>query len=658
MQRKNAFYGAVVWLLLLWPGLSLAQQAEQRISISNFDTAAIMQDMEQARSLRVLPGKVEEAKAVLYKTLGKSRIMGFGRGERNALLMLIQIYYTERDYNRTLPLTEQLVKASPVTNADARLYAYYFRALAFHMSGRQNDAFKAYTLALRTAGLAPAMKAEMLNNMGDILFQQNQYKRAKHYFEEAIALNKQLKDYPNLIANYTNISRIPAHNSFFASAKAYLDSSKAIARQHNVADEQKMAIYLREAEMYNRFNLPDSALVATREARRYYRPHNNRRSTGHQITMFEGDAYLLKGNYQKAEVSFMTALDKIDSIHNKFDLLYTLHKLSNIFEKTNQYKKAYYAHLNAHNIVEEVKSNERLLKIRELEARYSTSEKDRVIALKNLSLSQSQKSLAQKNLLILSVSSGAVVLLLLTVGIYLAYQRRQRVMQEQVKTEMLKGIMQGEERERKRLAAELHDGIGGQVAAIKMNISAIDRAQLPAGIYRQLEEVEAMLENTHTEIRSSAHNLMPDVLNRYHLQDALIQMINNLNKVAAANIHLHTPYPLTPLGNTAELLLYRIIQEALQNAIKHAEASLIEIQLLEYGGYLTITIEDNGKGMPPTQPGAKGIGLKNISDRVASLKGNLEVESRPGAYTIVRIVLALEKLLVLKDASSETPQKI
>ncbi len=649
MQNKYVSCLAGIGLLLQLYVSGYAQP-EQGISISSFDTAGLMQDIDRARTLRVIPGKAAEAKTILYKTLERSRISGYGRAERNALLMLVQICYSEGDYNQALQLTDALEKASPVTNQDGRLYAHYFRALAFHMSGRHKEAFKSYTETLRFHMLAPAMKADILNNMADILFQQNQDAKARHYFEEAIALAKQRKDYAMLVTGYTNISRIPARNNDYAAAKAYLDSSIAIVRQHPVAAHLVMTVYLRQADFFNRFDMPDSALAAAKQARKYHTARKEgKRSTGHQIPMFAGDAYLLKGDYKKAEQAFMTALDEIDSVHNKTDLLYTLHKLSNIFEKTNQYRKAYYAHLNSHNIVEEVKSNEKLLKIQELEARYSTSEKDKEIARKNLRLSQSQKSIAQKNLLIISISACAVILLLLSIGIYLAYRRRQKIMHEQMKTEVLKGIMQGEEKERRRLAGELHDGIGGMIAAIKMNMSALNAVALPSDVHKKLEDIHIMLEDTHTEVRTSAHNLMPDVLNRYHLQDALVQLIDKLNKVSAATIHLHTPYPLTPLGKTAELLLYRILQEALQNALKHAEATLIEIQLLEYNGYLTITIEDNGKGMPDQLQAPGGIGFKNISWRIQSLKGTLGVESRPGAYTIVRIVLELQKLLFLKE---------
>lgn len=647
MGRCRTYNLILCLLLLLLPATITYAQTERSTIRSYYDTAAIMDEVKQAGMLNNKQDTAA-AKSILYRALGKSRIIRFGRGERNALLALVQIHYRAGDYTRTQQLATLLLKAShPAENKDAVLYAYYFQALACQRSSNYDEAFKAYTKALEYVQNNLPVKAELLNNMSVILFTLNQYPLSAQYADQCIAVRKTTKDNKGLIAAYTNRARIPAMLKDYHNAEKYLDSALSLAQQYQLREELPN-IYIRKAESYNQSGLPELALTTLQIAQQLHRDNPDLGALNHLANIFEGDAYLLQKNYSRAENAYLEALEKIDTL-NKTDLLYTTHKLSNLYESTQQYKEAYYAHLASHNIVDDIRSNERLLRIRELEAQYNTSQKDKALALQHLKLVQSQKSLAQKNLVIVSVSACALILLLVSLGTYRAYQRRKNSMHEKMKTEVLKGIMKGEEKERIRLSRELHDGIGGMIAAIKMNLATIDAERLPPDINIQLSGINAMLEDTNAEIRTSAHNLMPDILNRYNLNEALVQFITKLNKRSPVAIRLHTPYPLTALNKVAELLLYRILQEAIQNALKHAEASIIDVQLLEYNGYLTLTVEDNGKGMPTETSTAGGIGLNNISWRVKSLRGILEVESRSGAYTIVRIVLELEKLQFLYE---------
>ncbi|GMQ27473.1 hypothetical protein Aconfl_01150 [Algoriphagus confluentis] len=189
-------------------------------------------------------------------------------------------------------------------------------------------------------------------------------------------------------------------------------------------------------------------------------------------------------------------------------------------------------------------------------------------------------------------------------------------------------LIQVQEEERKRLGRDLHDSIGGMLASLYLKTETI-QSNSPE---KSIAELRQMIEQSIQEARSLSHNLTPHHLEENGLENVLQVQINLLRQKYPLDInfyfHLDSVVP-----QSLQLMLYRISNELLQNMVKHAQATEALLSISEIDGKIELVAEDNGVGINPDLRN-KGIGLKNIQERVAYLKGSLELESSPGGTTV------------------------
>jgi signal transduction histidine kinase len=150
----------------------------------------------------------------------------------------------------------------------------------------------------------------------------------------------------------------------------------------------------------------------------------------------------------------------------------------------------------------------------------------------------------------------------------------------------------------------------------------------------------SQLDQTISELRKVAHNLMPEALVKFGLKNAILDYANTMQLASNVNIHFEQMGETRDLGNTNDLYIYRIIQELINNAIKHASANRVLIQLTKTNKRVILTVEDDGKGFDPSAvENAKGIGLKNLQQRVDYLNGKMTIESKTSEGTSIHIEL-------------------
>lgn len=202
--------------------------------------------------------------------------------------------------------------------------------------------------------------------------------------------------------------------------------------------------------------------------------------------------------------------------------------------------------------------------------------------------------------------------------------------------------MKGEEKERTRLARDLHDGLGGMLSGIKYSLNAMkgNLVMTPEN-HQAFERSMDMLDSSIREMRRVAHNMMPEALVKFGLDTALKDFCNDINQSGT----LHINYQSIGLENieveqTTSITIYRIVQELVNNTMKHAAAKSAIVQVSKTDNAISITVEDDGKGFNTlVLEGTKGIGWSNIQSRVEYLKGKLDVQSAPGKGTSVHIEL-------------------
>ena len=339
-----------------------------------------------------------------------------------------------------------------------------------------------------------------------------------------------------------------------------------------------------------------------------------------------------KKNYPKAIEESEKALEIYNQVGDKSSAMNTLFLLKDYQASSGNYEDAY-------NTLVLFKKNEDSLNgivsdknLKELRVQYESAEQKLKIAEQDAALTKKQQ---EQNILIISV----IGLILLTALGFLYYKQRQKTQQQKIsnlenekENVALRSLMAGEEKERSRIAKELHDGIGGILAAAKMHAS------------KDVEntKIVELLNSASEESRRISHNLLPENLVKKGLDVALHDFVESINESGLLKAEYQSVNLKSNLSKSLQLSIYRIIQELLNNIIKHADATEAMVQIQESNSQLLITVEDNGKGFQ-TNDKANGIGLTNIESRLSLLKGQLKIDSDKKMGTSVYIELKLDQ---------------
>lgn len=205
-------------------------------------------------------------------------------------------------------------------------------------------------------------------------------------------------------------------------------------------------------------------------------------------------------------------------------------------------------------------------------------------------------------------------------------------------------MIDGQEMERQRLSRELHDGLGQSLIALKLNLETIHGKDVCA-INKTIKEVKTNVDGTINEIRRISNDLMPAVLDEFGLVTAIKNMSEEISE--NANIDLRFAYEgkFNDLDKKLTIYLFRIMQEAMNNIVKHAKASDAEIHLIRQQNLVLLKISDNGKGWNIDRPHKNtGNGIPNMRERIRLLDGKIEILSESGIGTQINIEIPLNTL--------------
>ncbi|MEH6307785.1 sensor histidine kinase [Olivibacter sp. CPCC 100613] len=331
--------------------------------------------------------------------------------------------------------------------------------------------------------------------------------------------------------------------------------------------------------------------------------------------------------------------------------MYYYQQLAEQFAKLGDFKQAYYWNQRFTSVNDSLNSAKLKERIFHLETKFRTAESK--LEINALKAQQAEAALQAKNskLFIWILGLACLVFILLTTISRIYYQSKQRLaaqealkqqekliaLEQQREIGITKAVLEGEERERTRIARELHDGLGGTLASVKINLSAWATNMTLIPEEDAFGHVVKQLDRSIGELRRIARNLMPEVLLKLGFEAAL-------NDLCLFFTNKETQVRFQPYGlqedNTLQLqtAIYRIVQELLTNAIRHGHAKQVLVQCSQLAHHFVITVEDNGIGFNQTMAnGKEGMGLTNIKNRVAYFKGKLELISSPGQGTSVHI---------------------
>lgn len=290
--------------------------------------------------------------------------------------------------------------------------------------------------------------------------------------------------------------------------------------------------------------------------------------------------------------------------------------------------------------------------IQALEIKYNNAENQKkIVALK---AANEKAALSAKNNRLINWFLGSASMLLVVVVILillyyrnnkklseqkdLNHQQQLKEIEQQQQIQFSQAMLEGEERERRRVAGDLHDGLGGMLAGVKINLTGLT-ATADVTQDTDLHKVIGQLDRSITELRRIARNMMPEALLKFGLETALNDLCESLMtgtvRVSFQSFGIEKTIP-----QQKQVTIYRIVQELLTNAIRHSNASDILLQCSQNDDTFLVTLEDNGKGFDTTSTvNVKGIGLGNVKSRVDYLNGKMEIESGINKGTTINIEL-------------------
>ncbi len=487
--------------------------------------------------------------------------------------------------------------------------------------GEYPEALRMFSTGLRYCTADSEDQAGIHANIAQVFQLQEDLPQAEIHLQQALKLSGEKKgNIPYLVVVHT-LANVYGMQGKIDSA-LLLDAEGLLIARRIGASGYQTSFLDNKANCFVFQNRPDSA-------RHYFRQClaiDSRLGNKKQVS----DTWLnlglleqLQHNLPLAEEHLKRSIKLANAVGYRKGAMTGWQALTELYTEKEDYPAALRAQTASYKIKDSLLSEKKAAAIAEWKAIYETQKKEEEIRLQTLQL-------RQKNLII---GFGSLSAALLLSAVYFANRRAKLRKEKRYQEELFAHdqesalkILIAEEGERRRIAADLHDGVGQTLTAAWLNLQATQPLleTLDAGSARLLHTTTQLIGDSCSEIRQISHNMMPTVLFQKGLLAALEEMISLISE-KQLKVSLSADALEPPLDKTTELVLYRIIQECVSNVVRHAGATHLYISIHKEEALLSVMIEDNGRGMGGRSLEATaGIGLENIRSRVQYLRGTVE----------------------------------
>jgi len=524
----------------------------------------------------------------------------------------------------------------------------------------KNDRLNAIEYYLQAARLWETVSNQeqlpgLYSNINSLLTDQKEYGKALLYGNKAVDLARRIGDNYSMVNSLLNLS--VTYGSLGNAEKQYQLLEEALPLAKKGANiEQVATVYYNIGSYYYDKKDYQQSLKSYIESYRYSQEMGNRYHLSTSASMLAILYYSLKDN-DKALHYILEAEKIADSVGARADLKEIFLTRSQIEERRGNLRAAYDYLAKSSAIKDSLFKTETSEKIAEVDAKYQTEKKQQEILHLQKDKQIQALSIKQKSTLNYFLIGSVIALLTLS---FLAFRnlnhrhklaRQQDELQQQRIRELEKdkqlvavdSMLKGQEEERSRLAKDLHDGLGGLLSGVKFSLRNMkDNLIITPDNMTVFERSLDMIDTSIRELRRVAHNMMPEMLTKFGLDEALKEYCNSINTTKLLTVKYQSLGMEIGMDKSAEIIIYRIIQELLNNVIKHAGATEVFVQVIREANRLNVVVEDNGKGFNPAiLENNKGAGLSNVRSRVDYLKGQLDIHAEPGKGTLVNIELTV-----------------
>ena len=590
---------------------------------------------------------VNKDKAIEYgnKAIELGKKNNFKKGIAQAYNDLGIIYYDRQDFDTAIHLYQQAFPLRMELKDEKGVAALFNKIGIVYQKEAKFDS--ALNYAQRALVLYEKLNDKVgisysLNNIGIVNQNMGNIDKALEYQEQSIAIKEEIHDRLGLAGSYINVGNIYVIRKDIAKAKEFYEKGEQMSRE--IGDPEYLSNSLNNiASMYQKIGDYKKALPLAEES---FELRTKLGDTKGQVSCLVNMGNILKSDkqYKPAEEKFLQGLKLADTLSSCLAEKAKIYDgLSQLYEATGDYKKATEMARLTVQYNDSIYTADMNKQFSEMETKYQTAKKDKEIQQQQLEITQRKYELVKKQYWLYGSIGLALVAALLGYSYYRRYKLRQekKLQSEVMKQQDIatKAVIVAEENERKRIAAELHDGVGQMMSAAKMNLSAFESelSFSSDGQKSAFEKALSLVDESCKEVRSVSHQMMPNALLKSGLASAIREFIDKIDS-RVLKINLHTEGLNDRLDSNTETVLYRVIQECVNNVIKHSGAAHLDISLIKDQDGVSATVEDNGKGFDSTDKEKfEGIGLKNIMTRVQYLKGTVDFDSSPGKGTLVAI---------------------
>jgi signal transduction histidine kinase len=467
---------------------------------------------------------------------------------------------------------------------------------------------------------------------------------------------------PKFSTQYSSIT----NKAFVVLGNAHLKKQDFEKAEHFFNEASQMAVDFSDIEMELTVDLEQAKLSEAKGEygqafQEYEKTRNRALKEGYNAIYFEGSLLLAKRYFEEEmyetanlalSFAYINAIDK-DNLQFQKE---ALEMQARAFAKQEDYKNGYAVITQLFQVLGQLNTKQQKAIVKELEIQYETLEKEKEISkLEEGQIKKEAELKRQKTIKNAFLIGFLIVLIPIMALLYVYYQKiqaqselaekqeeinKQKVttLKQEQELNLIRASIDGQDEERKRIAQELHDSIGGNLAGIKLQFASMD------GDSEKLKSLTGQIDETYQLVRDISHTLIPKKFKQNAFTDLIREYYNTIVSASELEVGFY-PHPETEINSIDEkyqMEIYKIIKELMTNTLKHAKATNVDIHLSIIEHELSLLFEDNGIGFDQSIS-QEGIGFENIKNRVNELSGTVHIDSVPKRGTVISIEIPIKK---------------
>ena len=517
-------------------------------------------------------------------------------------------------------------------------------------------------------------KAQWNNLIGDIFINNKELNKALNYYRRSLSINYKLKDSLSIMEGLLKSGRIhqqkfrDLHPGFKSrKAQSYKDSAdfyyqKVITEYKNITHGSKhiAQTYSNLAYLYSDLNKLDKAQYYITEAINIYETKLSLPIVLGGALNNQGLIYIHQEKYKSAEETLLKALNKVQDTSTVKALKTSqvaTDNLAYIYKKTNQLKKAYTYLVESYDLAFIIKEKEKAIEITAIEAIHN---EDKARAEEKINTVKAEKEKERTQYILAGTGLTSLVIILFGTILYrnsklkaknlslslveqeLNQQKELQILQTQNQNKVLNATLDGREKERKDIAQTLHDSVSALLSSANMHLQVVKKKATNS--IEELDKSQRIIDEASGKVRDLSHKLISAVLLKFGLEHAVYDMCEKYSN-QDLEFELESEDKIPRFNQDFEIKIHNIIEECINNIMKHSKASEASVFLLLKNNILNVTITDNGVGFDTSKINpSSGIGLSQIKARIENMEGIFNIESQINHGTSIAIQVPVEEI--------------